>query len=74
MRVYATYDKPLCLILNTHRIHKHMFDQILVQNLGTTDMVTMKFSKKKVMGITNITLLYGIVCRCNFCIIIQKVD
>ena len=56
--VYVTYDKPLCLILNRHRIHKHMFDQMLVQNLGTTDT----------------TLLYRIVCRCNFCIIIQKVD
>jgi len=74
MTVYVTYDKPLCSILNRHRIHKHMFDQMLVQNLGTTDMVPMKFSNQKVMEITNITLLYCIVCRCNFCIIIHKVD
>lgn len=43
MIVYVTYDKPLCLTLNRHQINKHMFDQMLVQNLGTTDTVPMKF-------------------------------
>ena len=41
--VNITYDKPLCLTLNRHQINKHMFDQMLVQNLGTTDMVPMIF-------------------------------
>jgi hypothetical protein len=43
MIVHVTYDKPLCLILNGHRIRKHMFDHMLVQNLGT-DTLPMKFS------------------------------
>jgi len=57
MIVYVTYDKPLRLILNRHQIHKHIFDQMLVRNLGTTDMAPVKFSKQKVMGITNVTLI-----------------
>ena len=43
MIVYVTYDKPLRLTLNRHQIHKRMFDQMLVQNLGTTEMVPLKF-------------------------------
>jgi len=28
MIVYVTYDKPLCLILNKHRIHKHVWPNV----------------------------------------------